>query len=192
MTLRYLAAIGGNQPLDDAQPLDVLHAALKRIRGTRLAELQVSSLYRTPAFPPGSGPDFVNAAFAADSDLPPRAVLDLLHEIETEFGRTRTLRWGGRTLDLDLLAAGNTVAPDPVTWWHWHDLPADRQAAEAPGQMILPHPRMQDRAFVLGPLMDIAPDWRHPVLERSVAEMWADLPATERQSVVRLADSPCV
>lgn len=86
-------------------------------------------------------------------------------------GRERGTRWGQRTLDLDLLAMGDLVLPDAQVYAHWRDLPLEDQARRAPEQLILPHPRLQDRAFVLVPLSDVAPDWRHPVLGRTVLEM---------------------
>lgn len=153
---------------------------------------RISPLYRTPAFPPGAGPDFVNAALSIDTPMHPQQVLDAFHEIETRFARVREERWGGRTLDIDLLAAGDTIAPDLGTWRYWHDLDPARQRRDAPDQLILPHPRMQDRGFVLIPLRDIAPGWRHPVLRRTVAEMCSEILAAEVNSVVKLADPPCV
>ncbi len=152
---------------------------------------KMSRWYATPAFPVGSGPDFINAAIALQNDAPPIEVLSHLHRIERMFGRERTLRWGPRTLDLDLIAADDMILPDLTTWRHWHDLPADRQSADTPEQLILPHPRLQDRAFVLVPLMDIAPDWVHPALRRSIAEMHADLTAEDLEGVRILADSAC-
>ncbi|MGR3320907.1 MAG: 2-amino-4-hydroxy-6-hydroxymethyldihydropteridine diphosphokinase [Pseudooceanicola sp.] len=192
MNGRFLAAIGGNLPFDDTQPKDVLLAALDRIARLPLRLTAVSAIYRTPAFPAGSGPDFANAAFAFDSDLSPARMLEQLHAVEAFFGRERQQRWSGRTLDLDLLACGDVVLPDRGTWQAWHDLPLALQASESPKELILPHPRLQDRAFVLVPLSDVAPRWRHPALDRTVAEMCADLPETEVDSVVRWADPPCV
>jgi 2-amino-4-hydroxy-6-hydroxymethyldihydropteridine diphosphokinase len=130
-----------------------------------------SPLYSTPAFPPGSGPDFVNAAFSLETTLSPEALLDRLHEIEADFGRERRKRWGPRSLDLDLIAMDQQLCPDADTFGHWASLPLQEQMVAAPDHLILPHPRLQDRAFVLVPLVEVAPDWVHPVFGKTVRQM---------------------
>jgi len=134
-------------------------------------DVNLSRLFRSSAFPAGSGPDFVNAGFAFASDLAAEELLGLLHEVEAEADRARATRWGARTLDLDLIAHGDEIAPDEATWRCWAELPLDRQKKEWPDQLILPHPRLQDRSFAIVPLAELAPDWRHPVLGQSLAEM---------------------
>lgn len=138
-----------------------------------------SRLFRTPCFPAGAGPDFVNAVACCETDLPPEGVLQALHVIEAAMGRVRGTRWGARVIDLDLVAYGDSVLPGPDVYAYWAGLSLDAQARTAPDQLVLPHPRLQDRAFVLVPMMDVAPDWVHPVSGQSVRQMHAALDPAE-------------
>lgn len=146
----------------------------------------VSRFYATPAFPAGAGPDFVNAAIRIQTMHSPAQILEHLHQIEKDAGRQRTKRWGQRTLDLDLIAYGDQVLPNIDTFTQWRDLPLDLQMSQTPDQLILPHPRLQDRSFVLVPLADVAPDWVHPILGADIATLLAARPADERASVIAL------
>lgn len=145
-----------------------------------------SSLWQSAAFPAGSGPDFVNAAVRLDVTKDPHDVLATLHKIEAEFDRERTVRWGPRTLDLDLIACDDLILPNAETVRHWMTLPLEQQKVVSPDRLLLPHPRIQDRAFVLAPLAEIAPEWRHPLLGVSVREMLEALSAEDRAGVVPL------
>ena len=182
-----LIALGANMPVKGENPDDTLPRALRRLNDLGIAVAAQSRLYRTPCFPAGAGPDFVNAAAALRTDLHPQKLLELLHQVEAEFGRERHVRWGARTLDLDLLACGDTILPDPTEQRSWMNLPPEQQRTCAPDQLILPHPRLQERAFVLVPLRDVAPDWCHPVLGRTVRQMCASLPAPDRDAVIAIA-----
>lgn len=133
MTTAYIG-LGSNleQPLQQVQGAI---EALAQLPGSRL--IAVSRLYRSePLGPPGQ-PDYVNGVAALDTSLEPEALLDQLQAIENRHGRVRTLRWGPRTLDLDLLLFGGQVINTP--------------------RLTVPHPEMARRSFVLYPLADIAP-----------------------------------
>lgn len=182
---RALVALGGNLPgADGTAPQVLLAQALARL-AQRAPLRAVSRFWRTPAFPAGAGPDYVNAcaalAWGGDAD----DLLAILHGIEADLGRDRdgVARWSARVIDLDLIALGDAIRPDPATEAEWRGLPPDRRGAVAPDHLILPHPRLAERGFVLVPLAEVAPAWRHPATGRSVAQMLADLPAAERAEI---------
>ncbi|HEY5612100.1 MAG TPA: 2-amino-4-hydroxy-6-hydroxymethyldihydropteridine diphosphokinase [Lysobacter sp.] len=135
--------LGGNVG-DAAASVRQAFVALGRLPGTRL--LRASRLYRTPAWGVTAQPDFVNAVAMIETTLAPTALLQELLRIERDAGRDRLAdgsdRWGPRTLDLDLLLYGDAVI-------------------DVPG-LSVPHPHMHERAFVLVPLLEIAPDARIP------------------------------
>ena len=144
------AAIGVGSNLGDSvricrQAFDVLrkHPAINI--------LKISSLYRTSPVGPVEQDRFINASAVLQTRLEPQALFELMLEVERSFGRVRTVKWGPRTLDLDLLFYENIQL----------DLPA----------LKVPHPLMSKRLFVLMPLAEIEPDWVHPWLGLSVHEM---------------------
>ena len=145
MNARATAFVGlGGNLGDAAASVRDAFVALGRLPGTRL--LRASRLYRTPAWGVTAQPDFVNAVAMIETTLAPTALLQELLRIERDAGRDRLAdgsdRWGPRTLDLDLLLYGDAVI-------------------DVPG-LSVPHPHMHERAFVLVPLLEIAPDARIP------------------------------
>lgn len=170
-----LVALGGNLAGQMDSPIVQVEAAIEQILQAGLGLERISRLWQTPAYPAGSGPDFVNAALACVTDMAPEVILARLHAIEAEAGRERAQRWGPRVIDLDLLAVGERVLPDRKGYGNWAGLSLAEQMNRTPDELILPHPRLQERAFVLVPLLDIAAGWRHPVLGLTVAEMHAAL-----------------
>jgi 2-amino-4-hydroxy-6-hydroxymethyldihydropteridine diphosphokinase len=180
-----LIAFGANVAVGGRELEAVLLSAYADLAKAGLLDNRLSRRYVTPCFPPGAGPDYVNAvaAFSVGADWDAARILALLHEIEARNGRSRAQRWGARSLDLDLLALGDLVLPDAATQDHWRQLAPADQARLAPDQLILPHPRLQDRTFVLVPMADVAPDWRHPRLNLTVTEMLARLDPADRAAV---------
>lgn len=175
----HLVALGSNATEREHSNAELLKQAVAEIKAEGLATRRLSRLYSTPAFPAGAGPDFVNAALVVESPLPPEEVLAILHRVEASMGRVRRERWGQRVIDLDLLASGERVLPDEAALRDWMALPLDEQMRRAPDRLILPHPRMHERGFVLVPLADVAPDWVHPLTGQSVRAMLAALDPAE-------------
>lgn len=162
--------------------------ALLSRRGVTI--LRKSGHFRSSAFPPGSGPDFVNGVLLCDpGGERPAGIMAAMHEIESTLGRVRRARWAARTLDLDLVDYAGMILPDRAEQTRWRRLPPQDQQRETPGQLLLPHPRVQDRAFVLVPLREVAPDWRHPVTGCGVDEMIAALDPADVADVTPLAGS---
>lgn len=164
-----VVALGANLPSAAGPPEVTIRAALAALAKRGAAPKAVSHLWRAPAWPDGRDPPFVNAAADIVTALAPEALLMLLHDIETEFGRDRSAgarRNVPRPLDLDLVDYNGRVQAGPPE---------------------LPHPRMAERGFVLVPLRDVAPDWRHPVSGKTVNALIAALPAESVSGILRLA-----
>ena len=179
-----MIALGANLSTEAGRPEQSLIAALKMFPEAGLRLRALSRFWRSSAFPAGSGPDYVNACAVISAALTPDSVLQALHRIEARLGRLRMTRWGPRGIDLDLLAAGDTIRPDAATEAAWRHLPLADQLQRVPDTLILPHPRLAERAFVLIPLAEIAPSWRHPATGRTVSEMLESLDPTQKAGMV--------
>jgi len=146
-----VVALGGNLPGEFQSSEALLEAALAQFPQAGLPVLARSRWWSSAAWPDPEGNEYRNGVAIVEANGPPRAVLEALFAIERRFGRIRGLPNAPRTLDLDLIAYG-------------------RQVSDAPG-LILPHPRAHERRFVMGPLAEIAPAWRHPVSGKTAVEL---------------------
>ena len=152
---RKFAAIGAGSNLGDRQAN--INAAVAKLTTTPGVQMQaVSNLLENPAVggPPDS-PPFLNAAIAIQTTLPPTELLERLLEIEKSLGRDRRQKWDPRPIDLDLLLYGDAIIHQPG--------------------LVVPHPLMHQRRFVLQPLAEIAPHAMHSLFNRTVAELLAEL-----------------
>jgi 2-amino-4-hydroxy-6-hydroxymethyldihydropteridine diphosphokinase len=154
-----IIGLGSNLPGPWGPPRETVTRALAELdRGTTKV-VRVSRLLQTSPFGKSNQPPFVNAVAQIETHLPPEALMRRLHMIETMAGRKRGVRWGPRTLDLDLI-----------------DYRGLQRVQTYPQQssrrlLWLPHPGIAERIFVLAPLAEIAPRWRHPKSKRSAAEL---------------------
>lgn len=155
-----LIALGSNLPGSSSTPEANLTGALALMAGQGMRVIKRSRIWVTRPVPASSQPDYRNAAALIETGLGPEELLAALLGIERAFGRQRDVsnRNAARTLDLDILAYNDAVLATPA--------------------LDLPHPRMAERPFVLLPLQDIAPGWRHPFTGRTVSEMLKSLPDT--------------
>ncbi len=160
---RVAIALGSNLGSNLGNSREIVNKSLETLGNIQGIELvQASSLYQTtPVGPPQ--PDYVNACAILAVELSPLALLDALLSIEAQFGRVRRERWQARTLDLDLLLYQDLILDSP--------------------RLTIPHPRMQERGFVLIPLAEIAPDWQEPITGKLIAQLAKEV---DTQGVIKL------
>lgn len=165
--------LGANQAYGRSSPLETLNSGLKALVDSSVTVTALSRPWRTPAWPDPAQPPFVNGAARLETDLTASALMQVLHDIESRLGRRRSVRNAPRTLDLDLIDYRGQI----------------NEAGQ--GAPILPHPRAHARAFVLLPLREIAPYWRHPVSKASIQALLAATPLTDRAACRPAGGSLC-
>jgi len=179
-----LIGLGANLAGPWGNAVQTLNTAIETLRQDRLRVENYSSFYVSTPYGGVSQPDYVNAVVRLSGPLPPDALMKKLHVIERSAGRRRGRRWGARVLDLDLL--------------DWHGIvrnPSGQATGQAPGRaggrspghiaLTLPHPGLALRPFVLAPIAEIAPGWRHPLLNLSAAELLARLKPARGGRILR-------
>jgi len=140
----------------------LLEAAVRQLCGEIGTVVKKSQWYESEPIPVSDQPWFVNGVVALESELSPQALLLKTLEIEVEFGRVRTIENAARTLDIDIIACDQIVF--------------SAEADDNDPAITLPHPRMHERAFVLLPMAEVAPDWVHPHTKKPISALIANLP----------------
>lgn len=161
---QILVGMGANHPGPWGAPSETITRALHELDGQGSSLLSVSNLYETAAVGRAGQPPYVNAVALIETAMPPEALLRRLKQIERGAGRRGGSPWGPRTLDLDILDYKGRIQ-------NWRGA-APRFARAGRRPLVLPHPWIEKRPFVLRPLLDVAPDWRHPVTKASAGELW--------------------
>lgn len=160
-----LIGMGGNV----GDPKNNLREALALIQN-KFTLLKKSSLYRTAAVGgPDGQPDCYNAVIEVDpKEFDPRKTLAYLHEIERKMGRVRKEKWGPRIIDLDLLDQDGVIIDE--------------------SDISIPHPMISERSFVLGPLREIYPEWKHPVSGKTAEQLWNKLPESDKSVILAIEE----
>jgi 2-amino-4-hydroxy-6-hydroxymethyldihydropteridine diphosphokinase len=172
-----IVGIGGNNVKLQTEARAAFHAALSAMAAHGIVILRTSSLYRTRALGGGWQPDYWNAVAEIEPRQSPRALLRTLKSIERDAGRRPVRRWGPRPLDIDIIDVDRMLVGSS----------SPRVLA---GGLVLPHPEMHRRAFVIIPLLEIAPHWRHPRLNVGARRLLQRLTPHHRSGVRRIGALP--
>ncbi len=164
--MRVFLGLGSNLTGNWGEPLETLNRAVDTMQQVNITVLEVSPWYGSEAIGQQGQNNYINGVVLLETSLPPLVLLRVLQKIERQSGRQRGKIWAARTLDLDIISYGKVVQG----WQRpWLFLPSNRKT------LVLPHPESHVRPFVMKPLYDLDPDWKHPVLGRSSRELWRSL-----------------
>ncbi len=149
-------ALGANLPSKHGNPAQTLEKAVEALQENGLEIIAKSRIYLTAPVPISDQPWYHNSVISVKTELDAFQLLGLLHKIENEFGRIRTIRNAPRVLDLDLISYNDQIIDKP--------------------ELIVPHPRMHERAFVLYPMSELGDNWKHPLTHKTINMMINEIP----------------
>ena len=181
---KYVVVLGSNLPSKFGNSAETLKKCVDEIRShPSIKSLLESNWYISSSLIDEKEPRYVNVGIRFDTNLNPIDLLNYTSGLEKRFGRKREKRWEPRTCDIDILLCNQLILPNKAHFQKWLKLDFSDQIKLSPIELILPHPRLQERTFFLKPLIDLQPDWIHPFLGMKAKEMLDSLPPNELENI---------
>ena len=181
---KYVVVLGSNLPSKFGNSAETLKKCVDEIRShPSIKSLLESNWYISSSFIDEKEPRYVNVGIRFNTNLNPIDLLNYTSGLEKRFGRKREKRWEPRTCDIDILLCNQFILPNKAHFQKWLKLDFSDQIKLSPNELILPHPRLQERTFFLKPLIDLQPDWIHPFLGMKAKEMLDSLPPNELENI---------
>ena len=169
--LSYNIALGANINSSFGSPFETLKICIEKLETLNIKVNKISHWYESIAFPDPLDPPFINCCLNILTNYKPLELLDCFKKIEEDFGRKDEKRWKSRVCDIDILSQEQQISPNLSTFNFWYKMKLEKQKIKKPNKLIIPHPRIQDRDFVLIPLFDVAENWVHPVFKKNIKSM---------------------
>ena len=183
----YVVVLGSNLSSEFGNSAETLKKCVDEIRSNpSIDSLIESNWYISVSFLNKSDPRYINVGISFSTKLKPIKLLNFTSRLENKYGRKRQERWGPRTCDIDILLCDQQILPSKLYFNKWLNLNLSDQIRLVPDELILPHPRLQERTFFLKPLIDLQPDWIHPFLKVKAKEMLDSLPSHELENILDL------
>ena len=183
----YIVVLGSNLSSEFGNSAETLKKCVDEIRSNpSIKSLLESNWYISASFLNKRDPRYVNVGIRFSTKLKPIKLLNYTSGLENKYGRKRQERWGPRTCDIDILLCDQLILPSKLYFNKWLNLNLSDQIRLVPNDLILPHPRLQERTFFLKPLDDLQPDWIHPFLKVKAKEMLDSLPPYELENIHEL------
>ena len=180
----YIIVLGSNLSSEFGSSTEILKKCVGELKSFQaIQSLLESKWYISSSFVDKSEPKYVNVGIRFCTNLKPKELLNFTSDLEIKYGRKRQRRWEPRTCDIDILLCDQLILPSKLYFEKWLKLDFFEQKELSPDELILPHPRLQERTFFLKPLNDLQPDWTHPFLELKAKEMLDSLPSNELQNI---------
>ena len=182
----YVVVLGSNLPSKFGNSAETLIKCVDEIKSNpAIQSLLESNWYISSSFLDEREPRYVNVGIRFNTTLKPIDLLNYTSGLENKYGRKRERRWEPRTCDIDILLCDQLILPSRSHFEKWLRLDFSDQIKLSPIELILPHPRLQERTFFLKPLNDLQPNWIHPFLGMKAKEMLDILPPNELENIIK-------